>query len=35
MVLMILGTEQQKRHRRKEQAFGLGARRRGWDGLRE
>ena len=34
MVLMILHTGQQRRHRHKEQTFGLGGR-RGWDDLRE
>ena len=34
MVLTILPTGQQRRHRRKEQTFALGGR-RGWDDLRE
>ena len=32
---MILHAEQQKRHRCKEQTFGLSGRRQGWDDLRE
>ena len=32
---MTLYARQQKRHRYKEQIFGLCRRRRGWDGLRE
>ena len=35
MVMMILYARQQKRHRYKEQTFGLCGRRHGWDGLRE
>ena len=35
MVTMTLYARQQKRHRYKEQAFGLCGRRRGWDDLRE
>ena len=35
MVLTILFTGQQRRHRCKEQTFGLGGRKRGWDDLRE
>ena len=35
MVTMTLYVRQQKRHRCKEQAFGLCGRRRGWDDLRE
>ena len=35
MVTMTLYMTQQKRHRYKEQSFGLGGRRRGWDDLRE
>ena len=35
MVTMTLYVGQQKRHRYKEQTFGLGGRRRGWDDLRE
>ena len=35
MVMMILHAGQQKRHRCKEQTFGLCGRRRGWDDLRE
>ena len=35
MVMMILYARQQKRHRCKEQAFGLCGRRRGWGDLRE
>ena len=37
MVMMTLYVKQQKRHRYKEQAFGLGlcGRRRGWDDLGE
>ena len=34
-VPMILHAGQQMRRRRKEQAFGLSGRRRGWDDLRE
>ena len=33
-VTMTLYERQQKRHRRKEQSFGLYGRRRGWDDLR-
>ena len=33
MVTMTLYARQQKRHRYKEQTFGLGGRRRGWDDL--
>ena len=35
MVKMTLYARQQKRHRCKEQTFGLCGRRRGWDDLRE
>ena len=35
MVMMTLYARQQKRHRCKEQTFGLWGRRRGWDDLRE
>ena len=35
MVMMTLYMRQQKRHRCKEQTFGLCGRRRGWDDLRE
>ena len=35
MVTMTLYVRQQKRHRRKEQAFDLCGRRRGWDDLGE
>ena len=35
MVMMTLYARQQKRHRCKEQTFGLCGRRRGWDDLRE
>ena len=35
MVRMTLYARQQKRHRCKEQSFGLCGRRRGWDDLRE
>ena len=35
MALMTLYARQQKRHRYKEQSFGLCGRRRGWDDLRE
>ena len=35
MVMMTLYTRQQKRHRYKEQTFGLWERRQGWDELRE
>ena len=35
MVMMFLYARQQKRHRCKEQTFGLCGRRRGWDDLRE
>ena len=35
MVMMTLYARQQKRHRCKEQTFGLRRRRRGWDYLRE
>ena len=35
MVTMTLYVRQQKRHRCKEQTFGLCGRRRGWDDLRE
>ena len=34
MVPMILRTERQRRHRHKEQTFGLSGRRRRWDDLR-
>ena len=35
VVAMTLYVRQQKRHRYKEQTFGLCGRRRGWDDLRE
>ena len=35
MVTMTLYVRRQKRHRCKEQTFGLGGRRQGWDDLRE
>ena len=35
MVTMTLYARQQKRHRCKEQTFGLCGRRRGWDDLKE
>ena len=35
MVTMTLYARQQKRHRCKEQTFGLCGRRQGWDDLRE
>ena len=35
MVPTILRTEQQRRHRHKEQTFGLSGRRRRWDDLRD
>ena len=35
MVPMILYAGQQRRHRLKEQTFGLSGKRRGWDDLRE
>ena len=35
MVMMTLYARHQKRHRYKEQSFGLCGRRRGWDDLRE
>ena len=35
MVMMTLYVRQQKRHRVKEQTFGLGGKRQGWDDLRE
>ena len=35
MVMMTLYAGQQKRHRYKEQIFGLCGRRQGWDDLRE
>ena len=35
MVTMTLYARQQKRHRSKEQTFGLHERSRGWDDLRE
>ena len=35
MVTRTLHARQQKRHREKEQTFGLCGRRRGWDDLRE
>ena len=35
MVLMIIYSEQQRRHRCKEQTFELSRRKRGWDDLRE
>ena len=35
MVMMTLYVRQQKRHRCKEQTFGLCGRRQGWDDLRE
>ena len=35
MVMMTLYARQQKRHRYKEQTFGLCGKNRGWDDLRE
>ena len=35
MVMMTLYARQRKRHRRKEQTFGLCGRRQGWVDLRE
>ena len=35
MITMTLYAKQQKRHRYKEQTFGLFGRRRGWNDLRE
>ena len=35
MAMMALYARQQKRHRGKEQTFGLCGRRQGWDDLRE
>ena len=35
MITMTLYAKQQKRHRYKEQTFGLCGRRRGWNDLRE
>ena len=35
MVTMTVYVRQQKRHRCKEQTFGLCGRRQGWDDLRE
>ena len=35
MVMMTLYARQQKRHRCKEQTFGLCGKRQGWDDLRE
>ena len=35
MVLTMLHAGEQRRHRCKEQTFGLSGRRRGWDDLRE
>ena len=35
MVTMTIYARQQKRHRCKEQSFGLCGRNRGWDDLRE
>ena len=35
MVMMTLYAREQKRHRCKEQTFGLCGRRQGWDDLRE
>ena len=35
MVMTTLYARQQKRHRCKEQTFGLYGRRKGWDDLRE
>ena len=35
MVMMTLYARQQKRHRYKEQTFGLCGRRQGWDDLSE
>ena len=35
MVMMTLYVRQQKRHRDKEQTFGLCGRKQGWDDLRE
>jgi len=34
-VMITLYARQQKRHRCKEQTFGLWGRRRGWDALKE
>ena len=35
MVMMTLYARQQKRHKYKEETFGLCGRRKGWDDLRE
>ena len=35
MVMMTLYARRQKRHRCKEQTYGLSGRRQGWDDLRE
>ena len=35
MVMMTLYARQQKRHRGKEQTFGLCGRKQGWDNMRE
>ena len=35
MVMITLYARQQKRHRYKEQTFGLCGRKQGWDDLRE
>ena len=35
MVMMTLYVRQQKKHRCKEQTFGLRGRRRGWDDMRD
>ena len=35
MIMMTLYVKQQKRHRYKEETFGLGGRRGGWNDLRE
>ena len=35
MVMMTLYEREQKKHRNKEQTFGLCGRRLGWDDLRE
>ena len=35
MIMMTIYVRQQKRHRHKEQTFGLYGRRQGWGDLRE
>ena len=35
MIMIMLYARQQKRHRYKEQTFGLSGRGQGWDDLRE